>query len=323
MALYLVTGCAGFIGSQTCAQLLAAGHAVIGVDNLNDAYDVRLKHWRLEQLRTQAQFSFQHLDISGRDALRPIFTRELSGVINLAARAGVRQSLENPWVYFDANVTGTLNLLELCREYGVPKFVIASSSSVYGNHSPRPFREDANTDAPPSPYAASKKAVEVLCCTYHELFGIDVSVLRYFTVYGPAGRPDMSVFRFVQRISEGKPITVFGDGTQERDFTFVADVARGTLVALKPLGYAIINLGADQPIALNRAITLIEEAIGKKALLDIQPRNPVDMFATWADIGKAKHLLDWSPQVSFEDGIRATVEWYRANRDWASQVSTR
>ncbi len=322
MALYLVTGCAGFIGSQTSLQLLAAGHTVVGVDNLNNAYDVRLKHWRLEQLRTHAQFSFHHLDISVRDALRPIFTSEISGVINLAARAGVRQSVENPWVYFDANVTGTLNLLELCREYGVTKFVIASSSSVYGNRNPRPFREDANTDAPPSPYAASKKAAEILCHTYHELFGIDVSVLRYFTVYGPAGRPDMSIFRFVQWISEGKPITLFGDGTQERDFTFVEDVARGTIAALKPLGFEIINLGADQPIVLRDVIAKIEDAVGKKAVLDQQPRNPMDMFATWADIGKARRLLEWSPRISFEEGIRTTVEWYGANRDWASRVST-
>lgn len=323
MPLYLVTGCAGFIGAQTCVQLLAAGHSVIGVDSLNDAYDVRLKQWRLEQLRTDAQFSFHHLDISVRDTLRPLFTSELSGVINLAARAGVRQSVENPWVYFDANVTGTLNLLELCREYGVTKFVIASSSSVYGNRNPRPFREDANTDAPPSPYAASKKAAEILCYTYHELFGIDVSVLRYFTVYGPAGRPDMSIFRFVQWISEGKPITLFGDGTQERDFTFVEDVARGTIAALKPVSFEIINLGADHPIVLRDAIAMIEDAVGRKAVLDRQPRNPMDMFVTWADISKARRLLGWSPHTSFTDGIRATVEWYRANRDWASQVSTR
>ncbi|MBI5302412.1 MAG: GDP-mannose 4,6-dehydratase [Chloroflexi bacterium] len=323
MAMYLVTGCAGFIGSQVCTRLLADGHGVVGVDSINDAYDVRLKQWRLEQLRAHSQFAFHHLDISARDALRPVFTRELSGVINLAARAGVRQSLENPWVYFDANVTGTLNLLEMCREFGVRKFVIASSSSVYGNQNPRPFREDANTDAPPSPYAASKKAAEVLCHTYHELFGLDVTVLRYFTVYGPAGRPDMSIFRFVQWISEGKPITLFGDGKQERDFTFVADVARGTIAALKPLGFEIINLGADQPIVLSDVIAMIEDAVGKKAALDPQPRNPMDMLATWADIGKAKHLLAWSPQISFDDGIRATVEWYRANRAWASQVSTR
>lgn len=323
MALYLVTGCAGFIGSQVCARLLLDGHRVIGVDCINDAYDVRLKHWRLSQLCAHTQFAFHHLDISQREALRPVFTREFSGVINLAARAGVRQSVENPWVYFEANVTGTLNLLELCREFDIPKFVIASSSSVYGNHNPRPFCEDANTDAPPSPYAASKKAAEVLCKTYHELFGLDVTVMRYFTVYGPAGRPDMSVFRFIQWISEGKPITLFGDGKQERDFTFVEDVAQGTIAALKPLGYEIINLGADKPIVLNDVIAIIESAVGRRAVLDVQPRNPTDMLATWADIRKAERLLAWRPRVLFAEGIRATVAWYRANRDWASQVVTR
>jgi nucleoside-diphosphate-sugar epimerase len=303
--------------------LLSEGHTVIGVDSLNDAYDVRLKYWRLEQLRAQSRFGFHCLDISVRDAVRPIFTRELSGVINLAARAGVRPSVENPWVYFEANVIGALNLLELCREFQVPKFVIASSSSVYGHHNPRPFCEDANTDTPPSPYAASKKAAEVLCRTYHDLFGLDVTVLRYFTVYGPAGRPDMSIFRFVQWISESKPITLFGDGKQERDFTFVEDIARGTIAALKPLGYEIINLGADQPLVLREVIAFIEEAVGKQAILDFQPRNPADMVATWANIGKAKRLLNWQPQTPFTEGIRVTVEWYCANRDWASQVSTR
>jgi UDP-glucuronate 4-epimerase len=326
MPTFIVTGCAGLIGSQVSGQLLREGHPVLGVDSLNDAYDVRLKQWRLEQLQTQPGFSFHRFDIVQREPVRELFkvTRDqVAGVINLAARAGVRQSVENPWVYFEANVTGTLNLLEACREFGVKKFVIASSSSVYGNCNPRPFREDANTDAPPSPYAASKKAAEVLCHTYHDLFGMDVTVLRYFTVYGPAGRPDMSVFRFIQWISEGKPLTVFGDGKQERDFTFVEDIARGTIAALKPLGYEIINLGADKPVQLNHVIALIEDMVGKRAILDQQPRNPTDMFATWADVGKADRLLDWRPRISLDAGIRATVEWYCANRAWASQVSTR
>ena len=235
VSMVLVTGCAGFIGWKVCEFLLKEGYIVIGVDNLNDAYDVRLKHWRLAQLEGQPGFTFHRLDITDRPALaRSTFNvQRFDAVINLAARAGVRQSVENPWVYFETNVTGMLNLLDLCRDFGIKKFVQASTSSLYGANNPRPFCEDADTDEPLSPYAASKKAAETLCYTYYYLYGLDVTVLRYFTVYGPAGRPDMSLFRFVQWISEGRPVIVYGDGTQERDFTYVDDIARGTLAALK------------------------------------------------------------------------------------------
>src|SRR5574341_2355481 len=263
MACYLVTGCAGFIGAKVTERLLADGHTVVGVDNLNDAYDVRLKHWRLDQMRHHPRLAFHALDISARPALAEVFrTQTATGapfeaVINLAARAGVRQSVQNPWVYVETNVTGTLNLLELCREHRVPKFVLASTSSLYGQNNPVPYQEDVNTDRPLSPYAASKKAAEALCYTYHYLFGIDVTVLRYFTVYGPAGRPDMSLFRFVRWISEGRPVLVYGDGRQSRDFTYIDDIARGTIAALKPMRFEIINLGSDRPLALMNAIRLI------------------------------------------------------------------
>ncbi len=325
----LVTGCAGFIGSKVAALLLQDGRRVIGIDNLNDAYDIRLKKWRLATLEGQPAFEFHCLDISNRESMRGLLGANatlgeapLNAVINLAARAGVRQSVENPWVYVEANVVGTLNLLDLCRERGIRKFVLASTSSLYGAKNPRPFREDAVTDYPLSPYAASKKAAEALCYTYHYLYGIDVSVLRYFTVYGPAGRPDMSLFRFVQWIAEGRPVVVYGDGTQERDFSYVDDIASGTVAGLNPVGYEVMNLGSDQPVILNKAIGVIERLLGREAAIHTRPRDPSDVQATWADIHKAERLLGWKPRVSFEEGVGRLVEWYKENRAWAREIKT-
>ena len=325
----LVTGCAGFIGSRVCEMLLEEGHAVVGVDNLNDAYDVRLKHWRLARLEGRPGFAFHRLDIGDRNGMSELFKLHgadrkapFDAVINLAARAGVRQSVENPWVYFETNTTGTLNLLELCREYSIAKFVLASTSSLYGSDNPMPYREDADTSRPLSPYAASKKAAEALCYTYHYLYGLDVTVFRYFTVYGPASRPDMSLFRFVQWISEGRPVIVYGDGQQSRDFTYVDDIARGTIAGLKPLGYELINLGSDQPVVLMDAIRLVEKLAGKSAVLDHKPRHPADVLATRADIGKAQRLLGWRPQARFEFGVLQLMNWYRENRAWASEIAT-
>lgn len=324
MANYLVTGAAGFIASRVSNILLDRGDTVTGIDNLNDAYDPRLKDWRLEQLQGRNGFEFAHLDLSDRVGLAKVFRERgpFEGIINLAARAGVRQSVENPWVYMETNSTGTLNLLELAKEHEVGKFVLASTSSLYGAHNPQPYREDADTNQPLSPYAASKKAAEALCYTYHHLFGIDVTIFRYFTVYGPAGRPDMSLFRFVQWISEDKPVLIYGDGSQSRDFTFVDDIARGTVAGLKPLGYEVINLGSDEPVVLNDALKLVEELVGKPAKINYTPLHKADVMATWADISKAKRLLDWSPETLHKEGIRRTVEWYNQNREWASQLET-
>jgi UDP-glucuronate 4-epimerase len=324
MATYLVTGAAGFIGSKVTEFLLADGHNVVGMDNLNDAYDVRLKEWRLQRLRDRQGLQFHRVEISDQQALARFWAEAgpFDGVINLAARAGVRQSVENPWVYIDTNVTGTLNLLELCRAHGVTKFVLASTSSLYGAHNPMPYREDADTSRPLSPYAASKKAAEVMCYTYHSLYGLDVTVCRYFTVYGPAGRPDMSLFRFVQWIAEEQPVTVFGDGQQSRDFTYVDDIARGTIAALKPLGYETINLGSDTPVVLMDTIRLVEKLLGREAKLEFKPRHPADVTATWADITRARERLGWEPRVGYEQGIANLVQWYQENRDWAREIRT-
>lgn len=325
---YLVTGCAGFIASRVTEMLLEAGHSVVGVDNLNDAYDPRLKHWRLARLQGLQRFRFHQLDISDLEALHTLFEsktaaaddrdveeKPYSAVVNLAARAGVRQSVEDPWVYYQANCVGTLNLMEMCRIYGVKKFLLASTSSLYGGHNRIPFHEDDDTNRPLSPYAASKKAAETLAYSYHYLYGLDVSIPRYFTVYGPAGRPDMSIFRFVRRIAEGEPITVFGDGSQSRDFTFVDDIARGTIAALKPLGYEVINLGGDRPTALSAIIDQISQLVKRKPIIDSQPLHRADVPATWADIGKAGKLLGWRPEVSVEEGLRRSVQWYQVNRE--------
>lgn len=328
MRTVFVTGACGFIGWKVCEALLANGDSVIAVDNINDAYDVRLKEWRLAQLQGKPGFAFTRLDIGDREALRSFgqsmaTKSRVDAMINLAARAGVRSSVEDPWAYLATNVYGNLNLLELCRELEIGKFVLASTSSLYGEHNPRPFREDADTDRPLSPYAASKKAAEAMSYSYHALHGLEVTVLRFFTVYGPAGRPDMSLFRFVQWISEGRKVMVFGDGSQQRDFTYVADIANGVVAALtRGQGHEVINLGSDEPVVLNDAIREIERLVGREASIYHERRHPADVDATWADISKARKLLGWRPETIFAAGVGQLVDWYRRNRKWAKDIVT-
>lgn len=317
----LITGCAGFIGARTVELALEAGHEVVGLDNLNDYYDVRLKKHRLERLLAHDGFRFLELDIENGEALDPIFAvRKFDAVINLAARAGVRASIEEPHVYMHTNTVGTLNLLERMVRYKVPKFVIASTSSLYAGL-PMPFTEDALVTRPISPYAATKLAAEALSHVWHHLHGIDVSVLRYFTVYGPAGRPDMAPFRFSEWIRRGEPITLYGDGSQTRDFTYIDDIARGTLAALKPLGYEIINLGGGKtPVAVNEMIRALESHLGEEAIIDYQPFQDVDMKDTSADVSKAARLLEWSPTTPPSEGFKLTAEWHKEEGAWLSEI---
>lgn len=321
MKTILLTGCAGFIGCNTAFELLRSGNRVVGIDDLNDYYDVRLKRWRLKQLDAINNFYFIEGDIEDRASLAKLFSDfSIDAVINLAARAGVRYSIENPHIYLTTNAHGTLNLLECMKAHGTTKMVLASTSALYAGQK-MPFKESLPVNSPISPYAASKKAAEVFAYTYHHLYGIDVTVNRFFTVYGPAGRPDMSPFRFVKWIDEGTPITLYGDGTQSRDFTFVEDIARGVVGSLMEVGYEVINLGGGRsPISINKMINTIEDLLGKKAVIDQRPFNKSDMMHTSADIEKAKSIIGWLPEVHFEDGIQKTVEWYLDNKSWVSDI---
>lgn len=321
MKTFLVTGSAGFIGSKTAEMLLKKGDRVIGVDDINDYYDIKLKHKRLNRLQKYDEFIFNKVNIEDFKALERIFKEyKFDAVINLAARAGVRYSMENPFVYMNTNASGTLNLLELMQRNNVKKIVLASTSSLYAGQK-MPFIETLPVNTPISPYAASKKAAEAIAYSYHHLYRIDVSVLRYFTVYGPSGRPDMSILRFIKWIDEQTPITLYGDGSQSRDFTYVDDIAEGTIKALKPVGYEVINLGGgNNPISMNIIIEKLELLIGKKAIIDNKPFNKADMLETWADIDKANRLLQWEPKIGLDEGLKKSVNWYKENIDWIKDI---
>ncbi|MBI4847598.1 MAG: GDP-mannose 4,6-dehydratase [Nitrospirae bacterium] len=316
----LVTGCAGFIGWKVSQLLLEMNRKVIGVDNINNYYDPRLKMWRLGILKKYPAFKFYRVDIGDYKKTKKIFSgNKIDAVINLAARAGVRASVEDPWVYLQTNTQGTLNLLECCKDHKVKKFVLASTSSLYASLD-MPFKETSITDTPLAPYSATKKGAEALCYAYHYLYGLDITVLRYFTVYGPAGRPDMSIFKFVKNMDAGKPIPLFGDGSQTRDFTYIDDIADGTIRALRPVGYEIINLGGDHPVKLNYVIGLLEKNLGIKAKVKRLKMHPADVTATWAHIEKAKKLLGWKPRMPLEKGVENTVRWFVENKQFLKSL---
>lgn len=321
MATYLLTGTAGFVGARVAELLLEDGHTIVGLDNMNDAYDVRLKEHRLDKLKRHRNFTFQKMDIADRSKIANL-EGDFDAVINLAARAGVRTSLEDPWVYVDTNITGTLNLLEFCRQRSVQKFILASTSGVYGANAPLPTPETSSTSLPLQPYAASKKAAEVMSHAYHFLYGIDVTVFRYFTVYGPAGRPDMFMFRFIQRLHEGRKLIVNGDGSQTRGVTYIDDIARGTIQGLQPVGYEIFNLGGHELISVNGLIKLLEDKMGRKAEVELRPRHPADMMTSLANVEKAGAMFGWEPNVALLDGIERMIGWYEQEREWAQHVDT-
>ncbi len=312
----LITGAAGFIGSTTAEQLVKEGHQVIGVDNFDPYYDRKIKENNIMELQKSSLFSLYELDILDYEKFEKVFKEnKIDYVLHLAAKAGVRPSIEDPISYQNVNNLGTNNLLELCREYGVKKLVLASSSSVYGNNKVVPFKETDIVDYAISPYAASKKANEVLAHVYHSLFDMDIILLRFFTVYGPRQRPDLAINKFTRLILNNEPIPLYGDGTTSRDYTYIDDIVSGILLSFKYLKehqnvYEIINLGSNNPISLIEMVQTIEKALNKKAIINWLPMQPGDVDITYADISKARNLLGYNPSITFKEGIKQFVNWY-------------
>jgi len=318
---FLVTGAAGFIGSHTCERLLKEAHAVWGLDDLNPFYDPSIKRANLDQLRSAGgRFEFVQGDITSAETVANLFRAvRFDQVIHLAARAGVRPSLLQPALYQRVNVEGTVNVLEAARMNGVAKLTLASSSSVYGVNSKVPFSESDPIFSAISPYAASKLACEALGHVYHNVYGLDVVMLRFFTVYGPRQRPDLAIHKFARLIQAGRPVPVFGDGSTARDYTYIDDIVEGLMACTqKSFGYEIFNLGESQTVQLNSLIALLESALHKRATIDLQPTQPGDVPITYADISKARRMLGYNPQVKVDSGIPRFVAWLQ---DVANQAA--
>jgi len=313
MSKILITGAAGFIGSHLCERLLSNGTSVVGLDNFDAFYSKEIKKSNLAASLANDNFSFIEGDIRDDDCVENIFKKEnIDAIIHLAAKAGVRPSIENPVEYQDVNINGTMVMLEAARKFDIKKFIFASSSSVYGNNKKVPFAESDNVDFPISPYAATKKAGELICHTYSHLYGIDMTCLRFFTVYGPRQRPDLAIHKFAKLIEAGKPIPVFGDGSMKRDFTYIDDIIDGVVSAVdKCQGYEIYNLGESRPVRLDKLIKEIENALGKKAVINRLPMQPGDVFQTYADVTKAGQKLAYKPKTEITDGLMWFVKWFR------------
>ncbi|RLD52055.1 MAG: epimerase [Bacteroidetes bacterium] len=307
----LVTGGAGFIGSHSCEKLIELGHQVVCLDNFNDYYNPDIKRKNISSLSAGSNFHLMEGDIRDKAFLDTVFTQhKIALVIHLAAMAGVRPSIADPELYYDVNVNGTLFLLESMKKYDVTKLLFASSSSVYGNNKKVPFSETDNVDFPISPYAASKKAGELLCHTYHHLYRFDISCLRFFTVYGPRQRPDLAIHKFTNAIAAGKTIDMYGDGSTARDYTYIDDIVSGIIAAMNHIGgYEIFNLGESQTISLSEMIVTIEKHLDKKANKNYMPMQPGDVNITWANVSKAKMSLGYNPQKDFDDGIVEFIKW--------------
>ncbi len=310
----LITGAAGFIGSHLCERLLDEGLSVIGVDNFDDFYDPKIKRDNISNCLKNNNFQLIEADIRDRSAMDKAVT-SVEIIVHLAAKAGVRPSIAEPLLYSDVNINGTMVLLEAANKHKVDKFIFASSSSVYGNNEKVPFSEDDNVDFPISPYAATKKACELICHTYHHLYGIDLTCLRFFTVYGPRQRPDLAIHKFSKLIEEDKPIPVYGDGSMMRDFTYIDDIIDGTVAAMnKCVGFNIYNLGESQPVTVNDLISAIEKALGKTAIREYLPLQPGDVNRTYADITKAQRELGFHPSTPIPDGLAKFTTWLRQEK---------
>jgi len=323
MKRFLVTGGAGFIGSHLCQRLLRDGYGVVCLDNFDPFYDPAIKQRNLEEIKATAgerEFQMVEGDIRDKGLLEDLFRRSsFDAVIHLAARAGVRPSIQQPILYEAVNVTGTLNLLEVCREFGVNDLVFGSSSSVYGRNDKVPFSEDDRLEAMISPYAVTKRVGELFCYTYHHLYGLNISCLRFFTVYGPRQRPEMAIHKFTRLIHQGETIPLYGDGTSRRDYTYIDDIIEGIIGAVHNLrGYDVFNLGESQTVPLRELISLIEDALGKKAAVEELPDQPGDVPITYADVSRARRLLGYDPRVDIEEGVERFVRWFRDRGEGAA-----
>lgn len=316
----LVTGAAGFVGFHSSLRLLGAGHEIVGIDNLNDYYDISLKQARLAILEAEPGFSFFKLDLADREGMRALFSEQgFDVVLHLGAQAGVRYSLENPFAYIDSNLTGTLTVLEGCRHYGTRHLIYASSSSVYGSNTKQPFSIEDRVDSPVSLYAATKKSDELICHAYAHLYRFPITGLRFFTVYGPWGRPDMAYFKFANSIMSGRPIDVFNHGDMKRDFTYIDDivdgieaiVAREPLALNEPVPHKIYNLGHNHPEQLLDMINVLELHLGRKAEKNMVPMQPGDVYATYADISDTQRDYGFAPRVGLDAGLERFANWYR------------
>jgi len=308
----LITGVAGFIGSHLCERLLANDWAVVGVDNFDDFYDPQIKRRNISECLKNKNFQLIEADIRDYEAMGEVISGDIQIIVHLAAKAGVRPSIAQPLLYADVNINGTTVLLELAKNHEINKFIFSSSSSVYGNNEKVPFSEDDSVDFPISPYAATKKAGELICHTYHHLHGMSITCLRFFTVYGPRQRPDLAIHKFAKFIEQDKPIPVYGDGTMMRDFTYIDDIINGTVAAMAQCdGFNIYNLGESQPISVNDLIAEIEKALGKKALKEYLPPQPGDVERTYADITKSVKEFGYNPSTQIQVGLANFIDWLK------------